>query len=255
MTAAQPIVAGLALSDYYMTAPLYEPPFFQNREFAIIKKDLPMWRHLAFANVEKLRAFLIEHAPLHVYFSSAKYEYPAIEDMPTKKKYWLGSDLTFDIDNDHLKKKTLIEAKKQVLKLLSILIFDFGFQDLTLTFSGRRGYHVYVRDECIQKCGNAERREIADYFQEFYPGTEKLDEHGKKIQGSSKKNPNYIGIDAQVTADFTRLIRLPGTIHGGSGLMCEIIQLDSIEMPLAPKQRKQKQGFDRFARRFMAGRV
>ncbi len=221
------------ISDFYMTAPLYSPPFFENREFGIFKNGQVI-RHLAFVNVEKLRAFLIEHHPDHVYFSSAKYEIPDWGDMVKKKTTWIGSDLVFDIDFDHLKKKTISEAKRQSLKLISILRFDFGLQDLMLTFSGNRGYHVHCRDSCIQSLNNAARHEIADYFKETY-----------EPQGKIKPNPNYVGIDAQVTADFTRLIRLPGSLHGGSGKMCEIIPLDSVTVPIAPKMKTQQRGMAR----------
>ena len=203
-------------SDYYMRAAIYEPSFFENREFAVIRKGAMMWRHLSFKNIEKLRAFLIEYAPEHVYFSSAKYTYPEL-DMQTKRKYWMGSDLIFDIDYDKLKIQTLEEAKTQSLKLIKILQKDFGFEKLLYVFSGNRGYHVHVQDACIQKCGNAERREIADYFCETLPWKDKGEE----------MNDKYVGIDAPVTCDISRLIRLPGSIHGGSGRVCEIIPIES----------------------------
>lgn len=204
------------LGDYYWKAPLYEPPFFQNREFAIFKNGQVI-RHLAFPDVQKLRMFLIEQAPDHVYFSSAKYEHPAIEDMKLKKKYWLGSDLVFDIDYDHLRKPILKEALRQAKKLGKVLVENFGFEDLMLTFSGSRGYHVHVRDECIQKCTNAERREIADYFVlPYHPGK-------KTKKGKDVKNKNFVEIDAPITGDFTRLMRLPGSLHGKTGNPCEII--------------------------------
>jgi DNA primase small subunit len=201
------------IGDYYMRASLYTPPMFENREFAIIRKGAMIWRHLSFKNIDKLRAFLIEYAPEHVYFSSAKYTYPEL-DMQTKKKYWLGSDLIFDIDFDHLKVQTIEEAKKQSLKLIKILQKDFGFEKLLYIFSGNRGYHVHVQDACIQMCDNAARREIADYFCELLPWRD--EEHNEK----------YVGIDAPVTCDVSRLIRLPGSIHGGSGKVCEIIPIE-----------------------------
>ncbi len=218
-------------SDYYMRAPLYAPPFFENREFGIIKpgKDVPMWRHLSFQNVEKLRAFLIEHAPMHVYFSCAKYEYPELEPMGTKKKYWQGSDLIFDIDFDHLKVQTLDEAQQQTVKLKQILEKDFGLKQIVIVFSGKRGYHIHIYDACVQKLDNAARREIADYFCELIPWKEK------------EKNEKHIGIDIPVTCDIARLIRLPGSVHGGSEKACEIVQLDH--------------KFNRRANIFLKGRV
>ena len=193
-------MGGLNLQDYYMTADLHEPPMFKNREFAIIK-DGRMWRHLAFENVHKLRAFLIEHQPMHVYFSVAKYEDPGNNDMMVKREGWIGSDLIFDIDDDHLPVPTLEEAAFHLVMLKEVLIKKFGLKDITYAFSGSRGYHAHVRDESIQTLNNHERQQITEYIEQF-----------------------GIGIDVPVTCDTARLIRLPGSIHGKTGKKCEVIE-------------------------------
>jgi len=198
----------MKLSDYYMKAPLYIPPFFQNREFGIFKGGMVI-RHLFFRDMPALRKYIIEMQPDHVYFSAAKYQYPHNNSL-TMQKYWIGSDLVFDIDCDHLTPPTIQEAKKHALKLYSILINDFGFKRLLFVFSGGRGYHIHVQDECIQKCKSDERREIADCFLfEILPGT-------------MNYNEKRIGIDAPVTCDVHRLIRLPGSLHGKTMLPCRI---------------------------------
>lgn len=182
-----------------MTAHLHEPPNFNQREFGIIK-DGRMWRHLAFSNVNKLRTFLIEKRPDHVYFSTAKYDSPGEKDMTIKRQGWLGSDLIFDIDNDHLEIPTLGEAAFHLLQLNEILKKKFGLKDLTMVFSGSRGYHIHVRDECIQDLNGNERGQIVEYIDQF-----------------------GIGVDVPVTCDTARLIRLPGSIHGKTGMECRII--------------------------------
>ncbi len=185
-----------------MTAQLFEPPYFTNREFGFRKNGEKMVRHKAFSSVLKLRTFLIETAPDHVYFSSSKYADPAAYPMEDKKKSWIGSDIVFDIDYDHLKRPTLREAKKQSEKLMLILKDDLGFRKLLYVDSGSRGFHVHVHDECVQKLGNPERREIADFFG-----------HYKTKRGRKIINPNWVEIDTVVTTDFTRLIRLPGSLN------------------------------------------
>jgi len=203
-----------SISDYYWHAPLYEPTDFTSREFGFRKNGEKMVRHKAFSSVQKLRTFLIETAPDHVYFSSSKYADPAAYPMEDKKKGWCGSDLVFDIDYDHLKRPTLREAKKQSEKLLVILKDDLGFRKLLYVDSGSRGFHVHVHDECVQKLGNPERREIADFF-----GHYKTKRRRKII------NPNWVEIDTVVTTDFTRLIRLPGSLNvkPDSARSCAII--------------------------------
>lgn len=189
----------MKLLDYYMTADLHEPPDFDKREFAIIKEGR-MWRHLAFTNVQKLRAFLIEKQPDHVYFSVAKYEDPGNKDMMVKRDGWIGSDLIFDIDDDHLPEATLTEAAFHLVQLKRVLIEKFGLKDIMYTFSGSRGYHAHVRDESIQTLNNHERQQIVEYIEAC-----------------------GVFVDAPVTCDTARLIRLPGSIHGKTGKKCEII--------------------------------
>jgi len=205
----------MKLMDYYMTADLHEPPNIHQREFGIVKKGGRMWRHLSFENVDKLRAFLIQNQPDHVYFSSAKYQDPGNKYMIDKG--WLGADLIFDIDLDHLENPTLGEAVNHILKLDNILRKDFALKDLLMAFSGARGYHIHVRDDCIQDLRSYQRREIADYFREY-----KSEKEGKVKIG----NKNYVGIDTPVTGDISRLIRLPGSIHGKTGEQCRIINLE-----------------------------
>jgi len=191
-----------SISDYYWHAPLYEPPDFTSREFGFRKNGEKMVRHRAFSSVQKLRTYLIETAPDHVYFSSSKYKDPAAYPMEDKKKGWEGADLIFDIDFDHLEKPTLREAKKQSEKLLMILEERLGFKDILYVDSGSRGYHIHVYDKCVQKLDNAERREIADFFSHY------------KMRRSMKViNPNWVEIDTVVTTDFTRLIRLPESLN------------------------------------------
>ena len=194
-----------SISDYYWYAPLYEPPDFTSREFGFRKNGDKMIRHKAFSSVSKLRTSCIELAPDHVYYSSSRYADPTAYPMEDKKKGWLGSDLVFDIDYDHLlKKPTLKEARRQGDKLLVILGEQLGFKDMLYVDSGSRGFHVHVHDKCVQRLDNAERREIVDFFGHYIVKPK----YGRKII-----NPNWVEIDTVVTTDFTRLIGLPGSLN------------------------------------------
>ncbi len=190
-----------------MTTKIYEPPYFKNREFGFMLHGMTtMTRHKAFSSIERLRTYLIEHAPTQVYFSSSKYEFPDTYPMEDKKKLWIGQDLVFDIDDDHLKKPTLSEARKQADKLVSILEDQFGLKKILLASSGRRGFHVHVHDDCVQKLGKQERREITEAFGHYRI------KHSRKII-----NPNWVEIDPVVTPDVVRLIGLPGTLNIKNG--------------------------------------
>ena len=62
-------------------------------------KERFMVRHRRFASIKNLRAVLAETIPSDVYHSCAYYENP---DFDMDKKGWIGSDLVFDIDADHI---------------------------------------------------------------------------------------------------------------------------------------------------------
>lgn len=163
-----------------------------------------MVRHKSFANVDDLGSFLKGTVPSDVYYSCAYYENPELD---MDKKGWLGADLVFDIDADHIptqcKKihdewacsscnfngkgvtpekcpvcggqkfdvKTwpcelcLNSAKEETIKLLDMLMQDFGFSDsdISVFFSGHRGYHVQIENEAIKKLDSVGRKEIVDY--------------------------------------------------------------------------------------------
>ena len=69
------------------------------REFGFALFEGWMLRHKQFANQEELTSFLQNSTPKDAYFSCAYYENPEAE---MDKKNWLGADLIFDIDADHI---------------------------------------------------------------------------------------------------------------------------------------------------------
>ncbi len=177
----------------------------EKREFGFISFDGVMIRHRAFVNESELRSFLKDFVPSDAYYSCAYYDDPRAE---MDRKGWLGADLIFDIDADHIptqcdkvhdewtcgacgftgkgvspdkcpvcgKEKfenstwpcevCLESAKEETVKVLDMLMHDFGFseKEAHVFFSGHRGYHVHVENETIQSLDTAARKEIVDYF-------------------------------------------------------------------------------------------
>jgi DNA primase small subunit len=196
-------------SDFY-NAPstvIPSPVSLGQRELGfLLFKERIMLRHKAFARIKDLKTFLGENVPSDVYRSCAYYENPAAE---MDKKGWLGADLVFDIDADHIPTscskihdewtctntecgfigkgvtpetcpicggrkfdtKTwpcdlcLESAKNETIKLVDMLEKDFGFSDkeMSVFFSGHRGYHVHVEDEAVKTLDTMARKEIVDY--------------------------------------------------------------------------------------------
>lgn len=131
-----------------------------------------MVRHLAFERPEELHRFVAQEAPRHLYHSTAYFGRP---DAPTmNEKEWLGADLVFDLDADHLRNAQelsypdqLRKAKDRYRALLDDFVFgDFGFDpsETLLTFSGGRGYHAHLRSRQLLGLSSAERRELVDYI-------------------------------------------------------------------------------------------
>ena len=57
-------------------------------------------------------------------------------------------------------------TKRETMKLVDVLTDDFGLttQELTVAFSGHRGYHVHVESDIVQSLDQIARREIVDYL-------------------------------------------------------------------------------------------
>ena len=76
------------------------PSAMDEREFAFfLFKERIMVRHRSAASLNGLRILLCEAKPSDVYHSCAYYENPEAD---MDKKGWLGADLVFDIDADHI---------------------------------------------------------------------------------------------------------------------------------------------------------
>lgn len=325
--------------DYYRNQKLSPPPGSDSREWGYIPfspDGTTMVRHRSLLEMGSLDEFLTRERPRHVYFSAGYYEDPGASTM--EGKTWLGSDLVFDLDADHLPgvdpttttySDMLAACKSALDRLLSFLRSDFGFNDLTIVFSGGRGYHVHVRDEDVTDLHREDRREIVEYvrgidvdferivetqtvagtagrsspaqkrtidtrggwgrrvgnrIEEFvtelmaadedeaidelteYSGIgdgkasaicQAIDNNQEEIQqGNVDVHPAFISlareltdetvrnerapIDEPVTTDTHRLIRLPGSLHGGSGLQVthikpgELAEFDPLVDPIPP---------------------
>lgn len=89
-------------SEYYeKNAMNIQPPTaMEKREFGfLLLKERIMLRHKGFKTAEELRDSLKRLVPSNVYYSSAYYELP---EEKMEEKGWLGADLIFDIDADHI---------------------------------------------------------------------------------------------------------------------------------------------------------
>ena len=158
---------------YYEKNKIKLPDRFGRREFAFVFfGGKGMMRHIGFEKKINFTNFLREKSPCHAYYSSAYYQKP---DAPTmQEKNWMGAELIFDLDSDHIPEAEKLNyteqlelVKKEFYKLVNdFLLNDFGFNEkyIELYFSGGRGYHCHIKDPKILSLDSNERREIVDYI-------------------------------------------------------------------------------------------
>jgi DNA primase small subunit len=208
-----------------------------------------MVRHKGFKNVKGLGSFLKMIVPSDVYYSSAYYERP---EEKMEEKSWMGADLIFDIDADHIPtpcerdhdkwvckncgatdggvtpkkcpacgeqkfdEKTwpcevcLGSAKTETMKLVDFLMRDFGFspEEMEVSFSGHRGYHVCVESEEVQGLDQMARKEIVDYVMGIglEPGFQGLGERSENksriLIGPDLNDSGWRGRIAKGTYEF-----------------------------------------------------
>ncbi|MEM2963499.1 MAG: DNA primase catalytic subunit PriS [Candidatus Anstonellales archaeon] len=194
---------------YYSHPPAI--PFIEKREFGFgTWEEKIAYRHLWFKTNSELVARLLNDRPLFVSYSAAIYEFP--DARPMTKKNWLGADLVFDLDAKHSewdKEKKSLDCgkftcqqcfdyiKEQTQRLIDeFLIPDFGFSksEISLNFSGNRGYHVRISNEDVMPLTREERREIVDYllangitFNDFFSSD------GSKLLGPTPNQGGYFG--------------------------------------------------------------
>jgi DNA primase small subunit (EC 2.7.7.-) len=239
------VIVEVFFRNYYRNYAKFDVDAVEKREFAFQPFGGGMIRHKAFGGVEELKRFIIERTPRHIYHSVAYYERPGEEDM--ERKGWLGADLVFDIDGDHLdtdacRESKLVslacleDAKEEANKLIEVLERELGLKPRRIVFSGNRGFHVHVSEEEVLRLGARERRELVNYIKavgfdpsrfEVKIGRRRVVLYEEEVSGNllrirqGLEDPRAlrVEIDEVVTQDVHRLIRMPGSINGKTGLV------------------------------------
>ena len=152
---------------------LWIPPRLRTREWMFVGFDgNPPERHRGFRHPEQLHQHVIRKSPMSCFYSTAYYNDPNERKM--KDKGWLGADLIFDLDGDHLPGVTdgdfpaMIDViQDQAWSLWNdFLEPEYGFDSkyLQVTFSGHRGFHLHYRSPKIWSLDSAARRELVAHI-------------------------------------------------------------------------------------------
>jgi DNA primase small subunit len=127
-------------------------------------------------------------------------------------------------------------TKDHASRLIRFLTDDFGVPNasISLYFSGNRGYHLHVDDERFEGLDSSARAEIANYIRGTGLSLPQVSDYAPevgwaaRIAASGEKDRPKLGqvvdsfgskIDESVTTDIHRIFRMPGTLHGNSGLL------------------------------------
>lgn len=164
-----------------------------------------MIRHLTLRSEGELRALLIHEAPKSVYYSSAYYADPSapintriwkgadlvfdidLDHLMAEEDYMISftlcnsCNLYFPENNSKRcpscgsekitvisipTKKGLEYGKEEIVRLMDILIDDFGItkKEIKIYFSGKRGYHLTVENSLYEDADQTFRMELSDYL-------------------------------------------------------------------------------------------
>ncbi len=173
-----------------------------------------------------LKRHLERMAPHHAYFTTSTWLDPqrlGPRDLVKAKKagytlahnVFLDQGLYFDIDVPG----DLHEAARQLLLLRDFLKDRWGFNRHRAVYSGSKGFHLYVEDFEIRKFVAVE----AD------PRQREQQHPVVKAQFTDAALRAGIMIDAAVTLDPRRILRVPGTVHGKTLNLCEVVDLARVE--------------------------
>ncbi len=166
----------LRFAEYYQSLgveDLWGPPRFRSREWMFIPwGSRPPDRHRGFSDKRELLHYLHQKAPHSCFHSTAYYNDPSERNMDDKG--WLGADLIFDLDGDHLPgvsgsdfPQMIDLVQEQAWRLWSeFLEPEFGFSEnhAQFTFSGHRGFHIHVREPTYLQLDSNARRQLVNYI-------------------------------------------------------------------------------------------
>tara|TARA_B100000212_G_scaffold312672_1_gene265088 strand:+ start:2540 stop:3493 length:954 start_codon:yes stop_codon:yes gene_type:complete len=147
-------------------------------------------------------------------------------------KDWLGADLIFDLDGDHLPGVTdkdfpaMIDViQEQAWSLWNdFLEPDFGFKQeyLQVTFSGHRGFHLHYRDPKYFHLDSESRRELVSHIR------------GEGVEVSDLLNrsamPNASGWAKRVAKGVTSVVDDLDRIYNGDNKLLNTITAGLQEM-------------------------
>ncbi|MGC9780034.1 MAG: DNA primase catalytic subunit PriS [Candidatus Heimdallarchaeota archaeon] len=150
---------------------------FYRREFAFLLENDVFVRNISFKSTSGLVNYLVRN-PIKRAYIGAVYDVPPTKNNTIQKIKWKSREFCFDLDlNDYdLVRICGCQGKEQYCKVCWSLVQDaatfldrtlrddFGFRDIIWVFSGRRGFHGWVRDKEAGILTQEQRNSMIQYL-------------------------------------------------------------------------------------------
>jgi len=173
------------------------------------------------SSIETFRKAIFQDNPADIYFSTSSWlnpiDLPRLSDETRPHPILLNHLIVFDIDFSPLSFENLEKARETTLNLHNWIKENYDYELLSISFSGSKGFHLFYNDldRTLFSIEDAKKRENAV-----------KEERNKLLQEVLLAG---FKVDPRITADTRRIIRLPGSIHGKTGLLCHRIGLEILE--------------------------
>jgi len=172
------------------------------------------------SSIDTFRKSIKRDNPTDIYFSTASWldpvNLPRLADDTKPHPILLNHLIVFDIDFTPLSLENLEQARLTTLELHKWIAKNYEYELLSISFSGSKGFHLFYNDldRTLFAIEDAKQREDAVRA-----------ERNKLLQEVLLAG---FKVDPRITGDTRRIIRLPGSIHGKTGLLCHRISLETL---------------------------
>ena len=170
---------------------------------------------------DSFRKAIAKDNPSDIYFSTSSWlepiDLPNLNDETKPYPILLNHLIVFDIDFAPLSLDNLEQARLTTLNLHKWIQKNYDYELMSISFSGSKGFHLFYNDpdRNLFSIENARDRELAV-----------KENRNKLLQEVLLAG---FKVDPRITADTRRIIRLPGSIHGKTGLLCHRINFERLE--------------------------
>lgn len=187
---------------------------FTHFRFELFSRKVRFDRIRDIFNTElELKEKICKIIPRNAYHTPVKWLSPIyVGKTKTEIDVMLSSPLFFDIDLDLTLAENFGAARDTTMDLISFIEDKFDRSPDLIVFSGRQGFHVYYWDWDFDKLVRlAPNERIDGFIKERKEILEMLERAG-------------ISVDPTVTADPFRLMKIPNTLHGKTGLIARPVK-------------------------------